>query len=114
MAFSTGFLKHRIVVQSRTKAKQGKFGLDSAGAEFEDTCELWAAVDWAKGTSALREGSLDAYAVVVVRMRWSPDITCRSRIKYEGKVYQILPETFHDDRQANTIQFTAQAIINDK
>jgi head-tail adaptor len=57
---------------------------------------------------------LDAYAVVVVRMRWSPDITCRSRIKYEGKVYQILPETFHDDRQANTIQFTAQAIINDK
>ena len=114
MAFSTGFLKNRIVVQNRTKAKQGKFGLDSSGAEFENTCELWAAVDWVKGTSALREGSLDAYAVVVVRMRWSPDITCRSRIKYEGKVYQILPETFHDDYQKNEIEFKMQIIINDK
>ena len=33
---------------------------------------------------------------------------------YEGRTYQIIPETFHADRQENTVQFMAQVIINDK
>lgn len=99
---------------NRNAAKQGKFGLDSDGVEWEETCYLWAAVDWSRGVNSLREGAIDAYAVILVRMRWSSQITMRSRIIHEGITYQILPETFHPDRHANTLQFTAQAIINDK
>ena len=114
MAFSSGFLKHRITIQNRKAATMGKYGLDSGGAEWKDTCTVWASVDWKKGKAGMHEGALDSYGVVLVRMRWTNQVNERSRMVHEGKTYQILPETFHADRQANTIQFMAQAIINDK
>lgn len=113
MAFSSGFLKDRIIIQNRKAAEAGKFGIDSDGPEYEDVCCLHANVDWQRGKSAMREGSLDVYGVVIVRMRWTTQVTERSRIVYEGKTYQILAETFHANRQENTLQFHAQLIIND-
>jgi hypothetical protein len=47
-------------------------------------------------------------------MRWNNIITERSRIQWQGKTYQILPETFNACRQENTIQFLCQQIVNDK
>jgi SPP1 family predicted phage head-tail adaptor len=114
MAYSTGLLKHRVTILNRREAQEGKFGLDSAGIEFEPAATVWASVDFAKGKSALNAGALDAYAVKMVRMRWNTIVNERSRILYAGKTYQILPETFNPDRQENTIQFLMQQIINDK
>ena len=114
MAYTSGLLKHRVVILNRTEAQQGKFGLDSGGVEFESAGMVWASVDFAKGKSALNAGALDAYAVKMVRMRWNTIVNERSRIQYGGKVYQIVPETFNADRQENTIQFLMQQIINDK
>jgi hypothetical protein len=45
-------------------------------------------------------------------MRWNCIVTPRSRIVYDGQTYQVLGETFHADRQDNTIQFNAQIIVN--
>ena len=75
---------------------------------------MWASVDWAKGKGAMNAGALDVYGVVIVRMRWNSIVNERSRIVYDGKTYQIIGETFHAQRQANTIQFHAQQVINDK
>ena len=114
MAFSSGFLKKRITIQNRKAAVQSKYGIDSNGPEYEDTVCLWASVTWQKGMSGLQQGALDVYGIIEVRMRWTNQVNERSRIVYEGKTYQILPETFHPDRQENTIQFLAKVIINDK
>ena len=114
MGYTAGLLKHRIVVQNRKQAVSSDFGLDASGIEWDDTVCLWAAVDWQKGKSALREGAIDAYGVILVRTRWTDQITMRSRIVWENQTYQILPETFHPDKMQNTLQFLAQAIINDK
>ena len=114
MAYTSGILRYRIKVLNRTKAKFGKFGLDSSGAEWQETAEIWADVEWAKGMRSLNAGAIDAYAVVLIRTRWTPDLNMRSRIVHEGQVYQILPETFHADKHGNTIQFNAQLIVNDK
>ena len=111
MAYTTGMLNKRITIQNRIEATAGKFGLDGSGIEWEDTTCVWASVEWAKGMRAMNAGAPDAYAIVLVRMRWTPFVTMRSRIVHEGVTYQILPETFHPDHQANTIQFQAQAII---
>ena len=92
----------------------GKFGLDTSGPEFEDTCCIHASVDWQKGKAGMHEGALDSYGVVLVRTRWTNQVNERSRMVYEGRTYQIIPETFHADRQENTVQFMAQVIINDK
>ena len=113
MAYTTSILDKRITIQNRKEATTGKFGRYSQGVEWEDTCSVWASVEWAKGLRTLREGAIDAYGCVVVRMRYNCMTNMRSRIVWEGVAYQILPETFHADKHANTIQFTAQAVINE-
>ena len=62
----------------------------------------------------MNAGALDVYGVVMIRMRYNTIVNERSRILYEGKTYQIIGETFHADRQENTIQFHAQLIINNE
>ena len=114
MAYTSGLLKHRVTILNRREAQQGRFGLDSAGVEFENAGTVWASVDFAKGKGAMNAGALDVYGVVMIRMRWNTIVNERSRILYGGKTYQIIGETFHVDRQENTIQFHAQQIINDK
>ena len=113
MAYTAGLLKHRVTILNRTEAQQGRFGLDSAGVEFEQAGTVWASVDWTRGKGAMNAGALDVYGVVIIRMRWNTIVNERSRILYDGKTYQIIGETFHADRQDNTIQFQAQQIIND-
>ena len=114
MAYTSGLLKHRVTILNRTEAQQGKFGLDSAGIEWENMGCVHANVDWQKGKSGMTAGALDAYGVKIVRMRWNNIVTERSRIQWQSKTYQILPETFNADRQGNTIQFLCQQIVNDK
>ena len=113
MAYSSGMLKDRIMILNRTQAEMGDYGLDSSGPEWEETGCVWANVTWTKGVRSLQVGAIDAYGVIEVRMRFTPCITMRSRIRHEGITYNVLPETFHPDKQENTIQFLAQAIVND-
>jgi hypothetical protein len=47
-------------------------------------------------------------------MNWTDKLNERSRVKYDGKVYQIMPETFNGHFRKNTLQFLMQLIVNDK
>ena len=114
MGYSGGFLRDVITVLNRKEAKTSKFGLDGGGVEWEEGPCLHANVDYAKGKSAMNAGALDAYAVKIVRMRYTTCFNERSRIKYQGKVYQIIPEMFHPNHFDNTLQFHMQLIVNDK
>ena len=107
-------LKDCVTILNRTKAKTSEFGLDGGGIDWEDAGCVFAAVSWTKGMRALNAGAIDAYGVVEVRMNWNGVITIRSRIRHDGQVFQILPETFRPDRQGNTIQFLAQTIVNEQ
>ena len=107
-------LRDRITIQNRKAATQSKFGIDSAGVEYEDTATIWAAVDFVRGKRSMQEGAIDVYGVVMVRCRYNCYINERSRIIHEGKTYQVLGETLHTNRQDNIVQFNAQVIINDK
>lgn len=113
MAYSTGILKDRVTILNRKEAQQGKFGLDSSGVEFETAGTVWAEVTWVRGKQAMNVGALDVYGVIMVRMRWNSIVNDRSRIMYDGKTYQILGDTFHAQRQDNTIQFHAQLIVKE-
>lgn len=112
--YSSGMRRNRITIQNRKAATASKYGLDATDIEWEDCATVWAAVDFVKGMRAMREGAIDVYGVVMVRMNWNCIITMRSRIVHDGNTYQILPETFHADRAGNTIQFNAQVVINDQ
>ena len=114
MSYSAGFLHEIIIPLNRKEAKVGKYGLDSAGIEWEECPCLHANVDYQRGKSAMNAGSLDVYAVKIVRMRWTNVFNERSRIKYQDKTYQIISETFNANRREDTLQFLMQLIVNDK
>lgn len=113
MAYSTDILKHLVIIQNRRKAAISKWGKDGEGVEWVSSEPIPASVDFARGKRAMNAGSLDVYGVVEVRMRWNDFTNMRSRMVYNGQVYNILGETFHEDYQDNIIQFHAQVIIND-
>jgi len=114
MGYSAGFLHDVIQVLNRKEAKTSKFGIDGGGVGWEEGPCLHANVDYARGKSAMNAGALDAYAVKIVRMRWTNVFNERSRIKYLDKTYQIIPETWNANRRENTLQFLMQLAVNDK
>ena len=113
MAYSTEILKHQVTIQNRKAATRSKWGKDGQGVEWQTVGQVFASVDYAKGKRAMNAGALDVYGVVIVRMRWNQFTTMRSRMVYQGEVYQILGETFHADYYKNEIQFHAQIIVNE-
>ena len=114
MGYSAGFLHDIIQPLNRKEAVAGKYGLDSAGIEWEPVGCLHANVDYQRGKSAMNAGALDSYAVKIVRMNWTNQLNERSRVKYLDKTYQIIPETWNANHRENTLQFLMQLVVNDK
>ena len=114
MSYSAGLLHDIIIPLNRKEATVGKYGMDSGGIEGEEGPCLHANVDYQRGKSAMNAGSLDAYAVKIVRMRWTNVFNERSRVKYQDKTYQIITETWNSNRREDTLQFLMQLIVNDK
>ena len=113
MSYQAGFREQIITPLNRKAATVGKYGVDSAGVTWEEGTPMHANVDYQKGKSAMNAGALDAYAVKIVRMNFTSAINERSRIKYDGKIYQIMPETFNGNYRQNTLQFLMQ-LVNEK
>ena len=106
------------MILNRTKAQTSDFGIDGNGIEWEESDCLWVDVSWTKGMRAQNAGAIDVYGIIAVRMNYDAGmcrgISMRSRVKdSEGITYQILPETYHPDRQENTIEFRAQVVIDE-
>lgn len=106
MAYQAGFLRDRVQILKKSDPAQTQFG---ATTQYEPVACVWASVTWTKGLRALREGSLDAYDTVMVRMAWNDIVTRDCRLQHDGTTYQI--QSLHRDRYKNEIQITATEVI---
>ena len=106
MAYSTGLLNRRIMILNKVLPTQGEFG-DTT--QYEVKSCVWAQVTWSKGVKALRDGALDAYDTIMVRMRYNTVVSRESRLLIDGVTYQI--QSLHADQQENTIQITATEVV---
>ena len=104
MAYTSGLLKYRVTILNKQVADG--FGETTS---YQPATTVWADITWNKGVKALREGALDAYDTVLIRMRYNDVVTRDSRLQYGGVTYQI--QSLHADRQDNTIQITATEIV---
>lgn len=102
MGYSADILRHRVSIWNKKDADKIAFG-EKAG--YEQVACVHADVTWSKGVKSLREGSLDAYDTVLIRMRWNNIVTRDSQLQCEGKTYQI--QSLHADRIENIVQITA-------
>ena len=105
MAYSTGIMNRRVAIMVRSTSDTGSFGRNSAGQSYAYATTVWAAVDFNRGTKAMREGAYDGYDRVMFRMRWNPTMDRSSMLVWDGRTYQI--ESFNADKYQNTIQITA-------
>ena len=106
MGYSAGMLKHRVAILNKKDADKIPFG---AKAEYEQVACVHADVTWSKGVKSLREGALDAYDTVLIRMRWNNIVTRESLLECDGVRYQI--QSLHADKMENIVQITATEII---
>ena len=104
MAYTSGLLKYRVTILNKQVASG--FGETTS---YQPAATVWADVTWSKGVKALREGALDAYDTVLIRMRYNDIVTRDSRLQHGGVTYQI--QSLHADRQENTIQITATEVV---
>jgi SPP1 family predicted phage head-tail adaptor len=104
MAYTSGLLKYRVTILNKQVASG--FGETTS---YQPAATVWADVTWNKGVKALREGALDAYDTVMIRMRYNDIVTRDSRLQCDGVTYQI--QSLHADHQDNTIQITATEIV---
>lgn len=105
MSYSSGMLNKRVTVAQKDTATTGTFGRNSGGVTYTTLGTYWAAVDFVRGIKALREGAVDAYDTIMVRMRWVEGIDRDCLLGYDGRVYTI--QSLHIDFLTNTIQITA-------
>lgn len=76
---------------------------------WKDVATVWANITFSKGVKSLKEGALDAYDTVIVRMRYNNIVSRDSLLVHDGTVYQIT--SFHRDFQENIIQITATEVV---
>ena len=106
MAYSTGILSNRVDILNKVASEQKAFGETTT---YEKVATVWADVTWSKGVKSLREGALDSYDTVLIRMRWNNIVSRDSRLQHDGVTYQI--QSLHRNRQDNTLQVTATEIV---
>lgn len=111
MSYSSEMLDKRIGVWSVDRENMdGKSGRGSGGVRFKQTGCVCGSVKWNRGQRAMMEGALEAYDVVMIRMRYddgyAAGINKDCRLTCDGKTYQI--HQMMDDRRDNVIQIIAQ------
>lgn len=110
MGYSAGMLNKRVTIAKRVKAEAGTMGLDSGGIKYQEVATVWAEKKFNKGAKSLNEGAVDAYDVVLFRMRYRNDIDRWCLLKCQGVWYQI--ESFNEDFTDNQIQITVREMAN--
>lgn len=107
MSYARGMLDKRVEILNRGEARFNDFG--KTGANYEPVKTVWAGCTWTKGVKAMREGALDAYDTCMVRCDWHEELTRQSRLRWDGKTYQIV--SLNGDKGLNEMQVTCQEIV---
>ena len=110
MGYSSGMMNKRIKIAKRVDSTGGDFGRSSGGQKYTLLGEFWASEKFDKGMKSLREGAVDAYDIVMFRMRFNAEIDRWCLIQYQGKWFQI--QSCNEDYQTNEIQITAKEMAN--
>ena len=104
MPYSSDILRYRVTILNKQVASG--FGETTS---YQPAACVHADVTWNKGVKALREGALDAYDTVLIRMRWNNIVKRDSLLVCEGKTYQIL--SLDGEYQKNEIEILAQEVV---
>lgn len=109
MSYTTGMLNKRVAIMARKDTEsQSDYGRNGAGRDYEYAGEVCASIVFNKGQKSLREGAIDAYDYLIVRMRYTKLIDRWCVIVWDNRTFQI--ESFNSDKYLNEIQLLVREI----
>ena len=100
--YSSSFRRSRISVFGAPEVRTTEYGRENSA--YPSIGDFWAAVTFTRGAKAMREGALDSYNTLLIRMRFCERLTRACIIQYKGKVYQI--DSLNADYTRNEMQLT--------
>lgn len=101
MSYQRGFLRDRITLWNPTR-KDSEYG--AGYIKYTPMAKVWANVSFVKGQRAMRNGEVDVYQTVMVRLDCHAMLTKRTRIEYDGRFWII--DSFNRDLGKNECQLT--------
>lgn len=101
MSYQRGFLRDRITLWNPTR-KDSEYG--AGYIKYTPMAKVWANVSFVKGQRAMRNGEIDVYQTVMVRLDCHAMLTKRTRIEYDGRFWII--DSFNRDLGKNECQLT--------
>lgn len=84
---AAGDLDRRITIQ---RAMTVTDELGSEVPAWIDLTTVWASVEWVKDGERFRAAEVAAYAEVRFTIRWGVGVTAQDRVRYDGRVYEIV------------------------
>lgn len=108
MPISSGMRDKRVTFLQKQESDGGRYGRGAAAPTWEPAFTAWANVTFARGTKALRHGSLDAYDVIMIRTLYQPKANRTMRMQYDNRTWEI--ESYNSDRSTNELQITAHEV----
>ncbi|MBP3955401.1 phage head closure protein [Gemmata sp. G18] len=88
-------MKHRVTVQSLTRAADGQGGFTEA---WVDGATVWAGIKPKKAYERFQAMQLATPITHEITMRYRPDVTSASRLKYGARVFEV-KEVINEDEQ---------------
>ena len=101
MSYQRGSLRDRITLWNPTR-KDSEYG--AGYIKYTPMAKVWANVSFVKGQRAMRNGEVDVYQTVMVRLDCHAMLTKRTRIEYDGRFWII--DSFNRDLGKNECQLT--------
>ena len=101
MSYQRGFLRDRITLWNPTR-KDSEYG--AGYIKYTPMAKVWANVSYVKGQRAMRNGEIEVYQTVMVRLDCHAMLTKRTRIEYDGRFWII--DSFNRDLGKNECQLT--------
>ena len=101
MSYQRGFLRDRITLWNPTR-KDSEYG--AGYIKYTPMAKAWANVSFVKGQRAMRNGEIDVYQTVMLRLDCHAMLTKRTRIEYDGRFWIIY--SFNRDLGKNECQLT--------
>lgn len=83
-----GKLDRRVTILGRVET--GRNALNEPVLQWSDLAEVWAQQRPNRGSERFAAGQLAATDVLTLHIRWRPGLSVMNRIRYEGRIYEIV------------------------
>ena len=103
----SGRLQWRVEILKINRTPDGSGGYTTAWVNY---ATRWSDIQPLSGKERFAEGQIQNPTQIMFRLRYDPDVTAEMRIRYKGKVYQIIGQPINVRNEEIELEINAQEV----